>query len=530
VGRLDEEGGAMTRRLAVFLAVLFLMPLVAQAHLGSPDVFFEGKIGAYLTRVTIRMPTVVPGRAEISVNVEAAEAVTVSFLPLYSRTAISNAPPPDVGVPIRGETNYYAGDLWLMTSGAYGIQVNIHGSQGDGSVEIPVTSVALSQLPLPRWLGGMLVVLIGLLVLGGAAIVAGAARDGELAAGVSAGKRNRRKGLIAGTVTLAILVFLLVGGMRWWASEERAFRERMRGGAWPDMRLTTRTEASQQILELTLGEHDLRPDDPLSLIPDHGKLLHLFLIRDGEATAIAHLHPVRKEGKTFQVVLPPLPEGRYRVFCDMTLASSSMSFTATNSVQIPVPVKSMGTNSLEPDPDDSWANYAAAAVPLAEATNAVFTFADGRRVVWKRQLPLQTKQEAGLRFEVSDAAGNAVSLEPYMGMMSHAAVMRRDGTVFAHLHPSGNYSMAAQGYFMDKVAQESGAGVQMASMAGMPGMNGMPDMPGMDHAQMAQMHHAMGGSVISLPYEFPSAGDYRIWVQFKTGGEVRTAVFDAEVQ
>lgn len=334
-----------TRRL--LCAVIFLsLPLMAVAHLASPDVFYDGRIGPYFARVTIRMPTVVPGRAEISVNVQAPEAVAVSFLPLYSHTAVSNAPPPDIGLPIRGETNYYSGDLWLMTTGAYGIQVNIRGTAGEGSVEIPVTSVALSQLPLPSWLGGMLLVLGALLVFGGAAIVAGAAREGELRPGVSAEKQNVCKGRIAGAVTLAILAVLVVGGMHWWTSEEQAFRERLRGGAWPDMELSTRADGPQRILELTIGAQDLRPDDPLALIPDHGKLLHLFLIRDGEPTAIGHIHPVRKSGKTFQVALPPLPEGRYRVYCDMTLESSGMSFTATNSVQIPaLPASSSNTAS-----------------------------------------------------------------------------------------------------------------------------------------------------------------------------------------
>ena len=44
-------------------------------------------------------------------------------------------------------------------------------------------------------------------------------------------------------------------------------------------------------------------------------------------------------------------------------------------------------------------------------------------------------------------------------------------------------------------------------------------MPGMDHGQ----------SVLSFPYEFPQPGRYRLWVQVKSGGQVRTGVFDAEV-
>jgi hypothetical protein len=38
-----------------------------------------------------------------------------------------------------------------------------------------------------------------------------------------------------------------------------------------------------------------------------------------------------------------------------------------------------------------------------------------------------------------------------------------------------------------------------------------------------------GSSFISLPYEFPTPGDYRVWVQIKTDGQVKTAVFDTTV-
>ena len=76
--------------------------------------------------------------------------------------------------------------------------------------------------------------------------------------------------------------------------------------------------------------------------------------------------------------------------------------------------------------------------------------------------------------------------------------------------------MAAQSFFESKLAKEASTGaVDIA-----------PARTGQDHS----MHHGQSdGSVSSvyLPYEFPEPGDYRIWVQFKSGGRILTAVFDA---
>jgi hypothetical protein len=496
------------------------MPWAAQAHVGSPDVFYDGLVGTYPARITIRMPLVVPGRAEISVRVLTNTPVEVSFLPLYSQTAVTNAPPPDVGVPIRGETNYFSGELWLMTFGGYSIEVKIHGAAGEGAVEIPVNSVAIRQLPLPSYLAKALVLLAAVLILGGVAVVVGAARDSALEPGAPPSARDRRKGWWAGTVMAVLFVVILVGGNNWWKSEEKEFRRHVRGGAYPDMVGKVRVAGPQRILDLTIGKKAFGPNESLGLLPDHGKLLHFFLIREGTEDAFAHIHPVRQGGEIFSVALPPLPAGRYKMLCDLTFEDSGMSCTAANSVELPAIPETTATNiSLEPDVDDSWAVYPKTTVPAGDTTNLTYQLPDGGRVVWRAHPPLHVHQDAGLQFEVWDASGKPAEIEPYMGMMSHAAVWRRDGGVFAHLHPSGNFSMAAQGFFQTKMANETGGG-SMGSMAGM------------DHSKM---HHAMnhltpdGVALISLPYEFPSAGDYRVWVQFKAGGQVLTGVFDASV-
>ncbi len=103
--------------------------------MGSPNVFFDGMAGPYPARVTIQMPTVVPGRAEISVRVATGEPVEVSFVPVYTATSMSNTPPPDAGRLVRGETNLYSGDLWLMRFGAYSVDVHIKGANGEGEAQ-----------------------------------------------------------------------------------------------------------------------------------------------------------------------------------------------------------------------------------------------------------------------------------------------------------------------------------------------------------------------------------------------------------
>jgi hypothetical protein len=512
----------MKRAMALLFLLALLFPERAGAHIGSPDIFFDGLVGPYPAHVTIRMPTVVPGRAEIIVQVRSAEAVEVAIAPVFSQTAISNTPPAEIAQAVPGETNLFQGELWLMTTGAYGIDVRVRGRSGDGAVQIPVDSVAIRQLPLPSWLGGVLLGLGLVLFCGGIAIVAAAAGESVLPPDVSPGTVSRRRYWIAAVTTTIILVLALIGGWKWWNSDEADFRSRLREGGWPNLATDIRINGAQRILGLTLGW-----DRPQELALDHGKLLHLFLVRQPNHDAFAHIHPVRTGDSTFDVALPPLPEGDYEVLCDLTLAGSGFSSTATNTVHIPVvPAQPDGANPMKIDPDDSWAVDAAVAVPDNAKGDTICHLPGGDQVIWKAHPALRAQQDAGLRFEVRDEAGQPATLEPYMGMMSHAAVLRADGRVFSHLHPFGNYSMAAQMVFDAKLAREGG-------LEALCGPGGSAAGAGADHSKMGHTTQPLFAgdepSVISLPYEFPTAGNYRLWVQVKTGGRVMTAIFDTTV-
>jgi hypothetical protein len=251
-------------------------------------------------------------------------------------------------------------------------------------------------------------------------------------------------------------------------------------------------------------------------VADHGKLAHLFLVRQPETNVFAHLHPVRRDGRTFAGLLPPLPAGDYRLYAEITY-ENGLSETLVAPVKLPAPLglapqaavdmasevwcQSPLTpvgNSPQPfalDADDSW--HVGTAPPSAARVSPLM---GGNRMVFENAGALVANRETSLRFAVYAPSGEAVPLQPYMGMLGHAAVRRTDGEVFTHLHPVGTISMAAQ---------------QLQASAALP----TPPPVAVESARE-----------VAFPYAFPRPGDYRLWVQVRINGRVLTGVFDVRVR
>jgi hypothetical protein len=225
-------------------------------------------------------------------------------------------------------------------------------------------------------------------------------------------------------------------------------------------------------------------------------------VREPSLDTVAHLHPVPRTPAAldFEVNLPQLPSGPYRVYADIVHESG---YAQTLVAAVDVPVASIPVylgDAPYVDPDDSWFEGAA----IADAPAAVFTFDDGATLEWARgERPVAAGEERLLDFSARDASGAPLPVELYMGMSAHVAIAHQDGTVFAHLHPSGSVSMAALQRF------NANSATAMPAHAG----------------------HTMGAdSAVSIPYAFPKAGQYHMWVQIKHAGRVRTAAFDVGVQ
>jgi hypothetical protein len=80
VDRLIRAGRPRPAWLMLFISLFFWA--VAQAHIGSPDVYFDGKAGPYQLFVTVRPPLVIPGVAELEVRSQTPGVRDIRAIPL----------------------------------------------------------------------------------------------------------------------------------------------------------------------------------------------------------------------------------------------------------------------------------------------------------------------------------------------------------------------------------------------------------------------------------------------------------------
>lgn len=499
------------RRAALIVAGLYL---ATTGHVGSKNVFFTGQAGPYPVSVVVRPPDVVPGLAEISVRIPGGEGEVeqVTVRPArWDAAPEGGAPPPDPAQPVPGDAELYSAELWLMTVGAYRIEVAVEGSRGAGMTSVPVTSVMLGVRDLPPALGGVLL-LLGILLLAGAVSIAGAAvRESRLNPDEAVQTTHRRWGWLAMACAAAILLTGAYWGNAWWDAVDRD----VRSGIFQRLAVegaVTRHDGTP-VLEVRMTDPSWLGRTWSRLVPDHGKLMHMFVIGAPDMDAFAHVHPVPVDSATFRVPWPDLPPGEYRIYGDI-VDESGFAQTVVDTVLVdPAMLAERESDSmLAADPDDSsWRGAPA----LLSGRGATTPLPDGSTLHWLGATELSVDEETVLSFRVQDPAGEAAILEPYMGMISHAAVTRDDGSVFVHLHPAGTISMGSLSVLAPEM-QSMGEGGAPVAVANDAAAGGDPN----DPASTGQ---------VEFPYAFPQPGEYTIWVQVKRAGRVLTGAFQAQV-
>jgi hypothetical protein len=390
-----------------------------------------------------------------------------------------------------------------MASGSYSVNVTVSGAAGSGTVVVPVAAVARGQLALTPLLKVLFATLGALLVAGIVTAVHAAVGESQVAPGEAIPPERRRRARLAALVALPLVGLLLFGGAKWWDAEARAYRSTL------DRPLKTQATITQSggVPSLTLEVVDTLWHTGVRspVMPDHGKLAHLFLARADSLDAFAHLHPTMPAGTTFTTPLPPLPAGRYRVYADVVHENGLMR-TLSDSFTLSAPLGAAGSARL--DADDAW--FVGGASPVISSSDA--TLGDGITIGWTGERRPAVGRTGVLRFALRDEAGAPVLVAPYLGMRGHAVVMRHDGGVFVHLHPSGTGSMASEQAFALRDRGDTTADGLLR----------------LDSLRMAHEPPAPTRE-IAFPYAFPSAGRYRVWVQLRVRDTVRTAAFDVAV-
>ncbi|HVG21182.1 MAG TPA: hypothetical protein VNI02_19195, partial [Blastocatellia bacterium] len=207
-------------RSRLFACIAFALALAsgtsALAHVGSPDILFEGRAGPYNLLVSIRPPDVVPGIAQISVRADQGDVSRVTVQPIYFRTGSDGAPRPDEAERAQGDPRFFTGNLWLMEFGSSSVRVWAEGLAGSGEVIVPVPAVATARRGIDVKLG-ILLACLGLFLFAGAVSVIGVcAREAIIPPGadVTPDNRNRaRKIMLVAAVLIAVVITF---GGSWW--------------------------------------------------------------------------------------------------------------------------------------------------------------------------------------------------------------------------------------------------------------------------------------------------------------------------
>jgi len=471
-------------------ALLLLATVPLFAHVGSPDVFFEGAAGPYRLLVTIRPPQVVPGVAEIEIRSLSPGVRGIRIVPLRLVTQQQFAPVPDLARPAKEDPNFYTGTLWLMATGSWKVRVDVEGGQGSASLAVPVPALSARVLPMQTAIAAILIPLSLLLVFGLAAITGASVREAQLEPGALPDAVRIRRSRIAMMAATLFLAATLWAGNAWWSSEARGYSRIV----FKPLALKAKVEGNRLSLQLDdPGWLNRRTDD---LLPDHGHLMHLYCIRMPAMDRVWHLHPELTASGAFTQALPDMSAGRYALYADVVHANG-LGETATATLEL-------GETRGEPLSGDDAAGEGP---PIADAdyNRSVTTLSGGYRMLWERPAqPIRARQPYQFRFRLEDAQGRPASpMELYMGMQGHAAFVATDGSVFAHVHPSGSVPM-----------------------------------PALSLAQKADPHAAHRMAVeqaeipaeAAFPYGFPRPGPYRVFVQMKCAGQVFTGIFSIRVE
>lgn len=546
------------KKIFFLIVICFLGIQTSFAHIGSPGVVMQGKAGPYNLMVNVEPPDVIPGVAKVTVYMQGEQLSAVNARAIYYRTGDEGAPKPEALLQVAGQPGQFAGEVWMMATGSSSIQLLLEGPKGKGELIVPVVAVSTATRDMPASTGYLLAGLGLFLVILMMTIIGSSVSDGLTTKGEGITGRRLRNRRIGFTVGLLACAGILYGGNAWWQSWANDYNQYKYKPFSATSTLVKKD--STQYLQFRIDTLNKQRSASLRfVVPDHGKMMHMFIMRIPVMDAFAHLHPQRLDSATYTSILPSLPKGKYLVFSDIVYLSGYTetikdTFLLENDI---------ADHNRKLDKDDAYAfalpaNLVDAAPPIGEEENFFICgkpgtgakLKDGSSMVWEGQKDesMYAGTVYNLQFAVYAPDGKPAELDAYLGMGGHAAVIRNDGNVYIHMHPAGTINMAAQNVLNKRVADTVKLAMYPTDAKAfsdsvdtwMQYVNSLPealrdsllmtDMPFENNMDAMVMDGETHSNMLSFPYVFPAAGQYRIWVQVKRNGKVLTAAFDKLVE
>jgi hypothetical protein len=492
----------------IFYTIYISFFTLLNADIGHFNYIYEGKVFNNPVRIIIKAPGVVPGLADIVVktfdhSVDEIFVTPIAWKEKNNWDAITSgpqgAPPPDLMAPIRGEKNTYQAELWLMDFGAYNIQINITKNNQSEVLNIPINSIANQITPMTRGVSTILFLLMILLVAGLSNIITVGYRESTLNNLKELTNRRIKKSYLVQLGSLTLISFLLYFGNDWWTYTEQLFMQNLFKPLENQVKIIN--NESQHILQIFITDEDWNSGRISDFIPDHGKIMHLYLINKNYEQ-LCHIHPKRNKDRNnlFEVVIPPIEYGEYHVFMDVVLESGATQ-TLTNTVNYNINNINFKNKQeiLSIDDDDSY---------ISPNPNYTFKWANKRN-------KYLVNNEIELDFYITDNLNQSVALEPYIQMGGHGAILDESANTFIHIHPIGTISMASQELYNQEY-NISKSGICYF---------GTPNDSLINYSNLYNKN-----SFLSFPPVILSKpGKYFMWIQGKSNNEIVTEKFEFNV-
>src|SRR5579862_5812037 len=208
------------RRMGIpsfLIALSFVVCVPARAHVGSADVFYENDSGPYHVFVTVRMPKVIPGLAQVEIRSESKDVreVRLNILRLsgfgYKLHAI-----PDLAQRSPQDPRFFVGSIWIMETYDLQVRIQIDGARGKAELGVPTPAFAQSTLRMQKSLGTLLFGCMIFLAIGIVSVVGASVREAQLQAGQAPTSKGLRRARIAMFGTSALLLIVICLGNAWW--------------------------------------------------------------------------------------------------------------------------------------------------------------------------------------------------------------------------------------------------------------------------------------------------------------------------